>query len=227
MLLLRRTSMPPLYKLQYRKMNSMPYSSNEVDDLSLWNLLVKGDRKALEMLYQKYYSLLLNYGLKCNSDKELIEDCIQDLFINLYQNTSINTANITVRSYLLRALRNNLIYKLSSRKEENSLDDSSFRIPTNEDLFEQLFPKNDHDLLLGRQLLDAISQLSPNQKSILYLRYVKELSYKEIADIMDINVQSSMNLANRALTKLRALIGQDESLLGIWQLLILKMAFSS
>lgn len=195
-------------------MNSIPLS-NEVDDLALWNLLVKGDRKALEILYQKYYSLLLNYGLKCNPDKELIEDCIQDLFINLYQNTSINTTDITVRSYLLRALRNNLICKLNSRKEENSLDDSSFHIPTNEDLFEQLFPKNDHDLQLGRQLLDAISQLPPNQKSILYLRYVKELSYKEIADVMDINVQSSMNLANRALTKLRTLIGQDESLLSI------------
>lgn len=195
-------------------MNSIPLS-NEVDDLALWNLLVKGDRKALEILYQKYYSLLLNYGLKCNPDKELIEDCIQDLFINLYRNTSINTTDITVRSYLLRALRNNLICKLNSRKEENSLDDSSFHIPTNEDLFEQLFPKNDHDLQLGRQLLDAISQLPPNQKSILYLRYVKELSYKEIADVMDINVQSSMNLANRALTKLRTLIGQDESLLSI------------
>lgn len=206
-------------------MESIP-PSGEIDDLSLWNLLIKGDQKALEILYQKYYSLLLNYGLKCNSNKELIKDCIQDLFVNIYQNTNINTANITVRSYLLRALRNNLINKLASQKEENSLDDSVFHIPENEDLFEQLFPKNDDDMLLARRLLDAMSQLSPNQKSVLYLRYVKDLSYKEIADVMDINVQSSMNLANRALTKLRSLIGQDEHLLGIWQLLIIKMVLS-
>jgi len=197
----------------------------EIDDLSLWNLLIKGDQKALELLYQKYYSLLLNYGLKCNPNKELIKDCIQDLFVNIYQNSNI-TADITVRSYLLRALRNNLIYKLSSQKEEESLDDVAFHIPENEDLFEQLFPKNDDDMLLARRLLDAISQLSANQKSVLYLRYVKELSYKEIADVMDINVQSSMNLANRALTKLRSLIGKDEHLLSIWQLLIIKMVLS-
>jgi len=55
---------------------------------------------------------------------------------------------------------------------------------------------------------------------------VKDLSYKEIADVMDINVQSSMNLANRALTKLRSLIGQDEHLLSIWQLFIIKMVLS-
>lgn len=207
------------------EMDNIP-SSGEIDDLALWDLLIKGDQKALEILYQKYYSLLLNYGLKCNPNKELIKDCIQDLFVNLYQNSSIKTANITVRSYLLKALRNNLIYKLSSQKEEYSLDDSVFYIPENEDLFEQLFPKNDQDVLLARRLMDAMSQLTPNQKSVLYLRYVKELSYKEIADVMDMNVQSSMNLANRALTKLRSLIGQDEHLLGFWQLIIIKMVLS-
>lgn len=207
------------------EMDNIP-SSGEIDDLALWNLLIKGDQKALEILYQKYYSLLLNYGLKCNPNKELIKDCIQDLFVNLFQNSSIKTTNITVRSYLLKALRNNFLYKLSSQKEENSLDDSVFYIPENEDLFEQLFPKNDQDVLLARRLMDAMSQLTPNQKSVLYLRYVKELSYKEIADIMDMNVQSSMNLANRALTKLRSLIGQDEHLLGLWQLIIIKMVLS-
>lgn len=207
------------------EMDNIP-SSGEIDDLALWDLLIKGDQKALEILYQKYYSLLLNYGLKCNPNKELIKDCIQDLFVNLFQNNSIKTTNITVRSYLLKALRNNLIYKLSSQKEEYSLDDSVFYIPENEDLFEQLFPKNDQDVLLARRLMDAMSQLTPNQKSVLYLRYVKELSYKEIADVMDMNVQSSMNLANRALTKLRSLIGQDEHLLGFWQLIIIKMVLS-
>lgn len=60
-------------------------ASNKMDDKVLWNLLVKGDQKALEILYQRYYSLLLNYGLKCSTDRELVKDCIQDLFINLYK----------------------------------------------------------------------------------------------------------------------------------------------
>lgn len=198
--------------------------STETDDLIVWNLLIKGDSKALEILYQKYYALLLNYGLKLNPNKELIKDCIQDLFVNLYQNTHINTTNITVRSYLLRALRNNLVYKLSTQKEEDSLDDSTFLIEANDDLLDQLFPKNDHDLQLARQLLDAMSQLSPNQKTVLYLRYVKELSYKEIADVMDVNVQSSMNLSSKALSKLRDLMKQAEYLPGVWQLIIIELA---
>ena len=201
-------------------------ASSEMDDIALWGLLIKGDQKALEILYQRYYSLLLNYGLRCSTDKELVKDCIQDLFINLHQNTHINVTNITVRSYLLKALRNNLTYKLATNKEADSLDDSVFHIPLNEDLFEQLFPKNDHDLQLARRLLVAISQLSPNQKTVLYLRYVQELSYKEIADVMDMNIQSSMNLSSRALAKLRTLVIQDEYFLGVWQLFFLKIYIS-
>lgn len=201
-------------------------TSNEMTDIALWNLLIEGDQKALEILYQRYYSLLLNYGLKCNPDRELIKDCIQDLFINIYQNNHINSSNITVRSYLLRALRNNLTNKIISQKEVESLEDLSFRIPVNEDLFDQLFPKNDHDLLLARRLLKAISHLSSNQKTVLYLRYVKELSYKEIADIMNINVQSSMNLVNRTLAKLRVLMGEDEYFWGLGHLFVLRMVLS-
>lgn len=206
-------------------MKSMAASS-EMDDIALWGLLIKGDQKALEILYQRYYSLLLNYGLRCSTDKELVKDCIQDLFISLYQNTHINVTNITVRSYLLKALRNNLTYKLATNKEADSSDDSVFHIPLNEDLFEQLFPKNDHDLQLARRLLVAISQLSPNQKTVLYLRYVQELSYKEIADVMDMNIQSSMNLSSRALAKLRTLVTQDEYFFGVWQLFFLKIILS-
>jgi len=201
-------------------------TSNEMTDIALWDLLIEGDQKALEILYQRYYSLLLNYGLKCNPDRELIKDCIQDLFINIYQNSHINSSNITVRSYLLRALRNNLTNKIISQKEVESLEDLSFRIPVNEDLFDQLFPKNDHDLLLARRLLKAISHLSSNQKTVLYLRYVKELSYKEIADIMSINVQSSMNLVNRTLAKLRVLMGEDEYFWGLGHLFVLRMVLS-
>ena len=203
------------------------FASDEIDDLSLWNLLIKGDKKALEVLYLRYYSLLLNYGLKCNIDRELVKDCIQDLFVGIYQNNHIKTTNITVRSYLLRALRNNLTYKLASRREEDSLEAYVFHVPSNEDLFEQLFPKDDHDLLLANQLLEAMSQLSPNQKTILYLRYVKNLSYKEIADIMNVNLQSSMNLGTRALAKLRSFMKHDDNLLKVWQLLFVKIVLAS
>lgn len=89
------------------------------------------------------------------------------------------------------------------------------------ELWLEMFPQNDHDFALAQHLLKAIAQLPPHQKTALYLRYVKELSHKEIAIIMDINEQSSMNLTNRALLKLRALMGKDGITLGICQTILL------
>lgn len=200
---------------------------DKIDDLTLWNLIIKGDRKALEVLYQRYYSLLLNYGLKCDVDRELVKDCIQDLFVGIYQNTHLRTDNLTIRSYLLRAMRNNLIYVLASQREEAPLDDSAFTLPADEDLFERLFPQSDSDLSLANQLLGAMSQLSSSQKTVLYLRYVKELSYKEVADVMNMNVQSSKNLVGRTLLKLRELMHQNDNILKLWQLLLVKIALES
>lgn len=145
---------------------------------------------------------------------------------NLYGNKHISIESITVRAYLLKALRNNLFNKLVGlERERDSLDVSLFEIPTDEDLFEQMFPQTDHDFTLAQHLLKAIAQLPPHQKTVLYLRFVKELSHKEIAAIMDINEQSSMNLTNRALLKLRSLMKKEDINLGICQTILLLRLF--
>lgn len=81
---------------------------------------------------------------------------------NLYGNKHISIESITVRAYLLKALRNNLFNKLVGlERERDSLDVSLFEIPTDEDLFEQMFPQTDHDFTLAQHLLKAIAQLPP------------------------------------------------------------------
>ena len=168
---------------------------NEMDDMTLWSSLIEGNLRALEILYKRHYALLLNYGLKFCQDIELTKDCIQDVFVKLHKSKELSQA-VSPRAYLLRALRNTLYDNLLLSKESH-------------DLFEQLFLKNDEDMQLSKQLLKALSSLPSNQKTILYLRFVKELSHKEIAEIMNINVQSSMNLVSRALIKLRSLMKND------------------
>lgn len=179
-----------------------------MDDMTLWSSLIEGNLRALEILYKRHYALLLNYGLKFCQDIELAKDCIQDVFVKLHKSKELSQA-VSPRAYLLRALRNTLYDNLLLSKETTSLDEFAFHISESHDLFEQLFLKNDEDMQLSKQLLKALSSLPSNQKTILYLRFVKELSHKEIAEIMNINVQSSMNLVSRALIKLRSLMKND------------------
>lgn len=180
-----------------------------MEDVALWDLILKGNIKPLEILYKRHYDLLLNYGLKYCSDEELVKDCIQDLFVKLYKSTRLSPTGY-VRSYLLKSLKNILFDKLSSLRPTESLQDLSFDLVTDDAALEELFKDNDEDLQISKQLTEAYRSLPDNQRMAIYLRYIKGLSYKEIAAVLDINAQSSMNLVSRALTKLRTKLPMDK-----------------
>jgi len=179
-----------------------------MDELKLWQQIVDGKKDSLEIIYRKYYDLLFNYGLKIHYEEDLIKDCIQDLFVKLYKSDSLKpTAN--VRSYLLRAMKNIINDRLTAKQNSTiSIDDNHFEMSISDNDLEAIFDKNDEDLLLSRKLLDTYNNLPKNQKMVIYLRFIKGFSYKEIADIMEINKQSSMNLLSRALSNIRSKISK-------------------
>ena len=96
-------------------------------DVDLWNLVLKGDMKALSVLYQKHYGLLLNFGLKYTSDEELVKDCIQDVFVKICTSRRLSSTEY-VRSYLLTSLKNIISDKLSSMRLTEELDEHAFEL---------------------------------------------------------------------------------------------------
>jgi RNA polymerase sigma-70 factor (ECF subfamily) len=181
----------------------------DINDVELWDLLLKGDMDALETLYRRHYSLLLNYGLKLHPDRELIKDCIQDIFVKLH-NSKNYAATSSPQAYLMKSLKNILYNKLLTKREYVTLEHiTAFHLSENDTLLEKVFSKNDEELHLSQKLLSVFTKLTENQKHAIYLRYARDLSYKEIAEILSINVQSSMNLVSRAIVKLKDLIQKE------------------
>ena len=64
-------------------MNCSDINTNSKNDVLLWQAFKKGDSTAFEQLYKKYFKDLGRYGLRLNPDKDLVEDAIQDVFIDL------------------------------------------------------------------------------------------------------------------------------------------------
>lgn len=183
-------------------------------DVTLWNLVLKGDMKAMSLLYKKHYELLLNFGLKYTSDEEFVKDCIQDVFVKLCTSKRLSSTEY-VRSYLLTSLKNVISDKLSSLRLTEDLNEHFFELKIEDAALESLFNGNDEELQLSKKLVNAYKSLPENQRVAIYLRYVKGLSYKEMAAVLNINPQSSMNLVSRALTNLRSKMTLDEYLLFI------------
>lgn len=178
----------------------------EIRDQNLWHQLQNGNALAFRQLYDKHISALMGYGYKFTNNKQVIEDCCQELFIKIWEKRRELPYMDKPAKYLYAAFRNNLVKTL--QRTENR-----YVAGVREELFE-LTPAADRNIIDSEseeirksQLQKAISSLPARQKEALYLKYQKGMEYDEICEIMEISYQSVRNLVSRALTNLRGLIG--------------------
>lgn len=172
----------------------------------------KGDKEnnisqTLEVSYKQYYNLLYNYGMKLICNPDLVQDFIQDIFIKLHKREEINLIT-NLKVYLLHAMRNTVYDYYSSRKETISIDEMDFFIPEDDLILRKLHSKDDNELRKRQNLIQAIRSLSGQQKQILHMFYIKNLSHKEISEVLNISPQSSMNSLSKSIRKLRILFNQ-------------------
>lgn len=161
--------------------------------------------KVLELSYKTHYNLLYNYGLKFINDASLIEDFIQDIFVRLCKRGNLHDID-DLKVYLLRSMRNMVYDYHAARHDKLSIDDIEFSLSDDDDAFRHFFTRDDMEVHQYHALLKAIHALPPQQKHILYLFYIKELSHKEIGEILDITPQTSMNSVSKTLRKLREML---------------------
>ena len=163
-----------------------------------------GNMAAFSQLYDLHIHILFNYGLKLTIDKELLKDCIHDIFVKLYTKKDELGTIDNLKSYLFISLKNKLCDELRKRMymSDTAIEDVNAVAPTDveDDYMEEEQRKNEFSLV--KRLLD---QLSPRQREALTLYYIEEKKYEDICEIMNMNYQSVRNLMHRGLTKLRSL----------------------
>ena len=189
-----------------------------MNEAELWSKVLSGDMTALSLLYKQNYNLLFSWGMRFVSDEEFVKDCIQDVFVKICSSRKLSSTPY-VRSYLLTSLRNMIFDRVASAHDDVSISGRLFEIDDNDSGIELLFKDDDDSRMLGRRLVMAYNSLTYNQRVSVYLRYVRGLSYKEIAAVMEMNPQSAMNLVSRALKSLRSEMGATPFLIYLCMLL--------
>ncbi|MBD8984389.1 MAG: sigma-70 family RNA polymerase sigma factor [Bacteroides cellulosilyticus] len=161
---------------------------------------------AFSELYDSHINILFNYGLKLTIDKELLKDCIHDIFVKLYVKKDELGVIDNLKSYLFISLKNKLCDELRKRMYMSDTAVEEINVVSSTDVEDDYMEeeKTRNNLLLVNNLMD---QLSPRQREALTLYYIEEKKYEDICEIMDMNYQSVRNLMHRGLTKLRALVG--------------------
>ena len=169
--------------------------------LSYWKEFKSGDESAFETIFLHFHKELFQYGYKIVVNKTLVDDCIQELFLELWQSRERIALPLSVKSYLFRALRYKLIRALKKEIRFSSLSDNSSE--SLEFSYESTLIQQEVQLEIQQKLLQQIKLLSPRQQEALYLRYYAKLNYQEISKIMKISSQAATNLVFKSVKLLR------------------------
>lgn len=169
--------------------------------IDLWVQFWGGNEMAFSQLYCLCFDDLLAYGRRVGGDNEMVEDLIQDLFLKLYQKKIILEDNTKLRFFLFRALKNLIYNQLLRNAKLQSLPDYDFAFDLDYTIDEQLSWM--HDQGLSDEVHHILKGLTGRQKEIIYLRFIHEMSFEEISEIMKINIQSARNLLFRSVEKIR------------------------
>jgi RNA polymerase sigma factor (sigma-70 family) len=169
-------------------------------ETSYWALFKEGDKDALGKIFQTYYKELYFYGLKIVSVPELVKDVIQEIFMRLWENKDNLGQVAKVKSYLLVTLRHELIHasKKNHILEVNNINVEPFTIT-----IEDFLINEEDSKLLNERLVISLNKLSERQREIIVLRFYHNLTFEELGEVLQMNVQSVRNLLFRALEKVR------------------------
>lgn len=183
--------------------NDINISGNSDPNATLWLKFKSGDAAAFGELAQVHYRALYNYATKFSSDPEFIRDCIQELYLDLWERRSFLSETAFVKSYLLKALRHKLIKESVRLKRFKEPQELSFDADEADLSVESLIIENEHLKHQIQRLNQIVSHLTKRQQEIIYLRFYQNLENEDIAQIMSLGRQSVANLLYRTIKEIK------------------------
>lgn len=179
------------------------------NDFYIWKSFIAGSDDSFYQLYEKYFDVLYQFGIQFSKDKEFIKDCIHDLFLDLYKYRSNLSETDNIKFYLLRSFRR----KIHSEKlkiqpflyDYNLPDFTQNQVSSFEDTLISSENKKENIQMLN----EAMKRLTDRQREGLSLKFVQNLSYPEIAEMLDVSVESARTSIYRSLKILRQAISDE------------------
>lgn len=186
-----------------------------IDDRVLVTAYISGDEQAFETLLMRHKDKIYRFIAMKVRDNALAEDIFQDAFIKIVKTLKAGNYNEEGK-FLPWAMRisHNLVIdhfrkankvKMISESSSQRDDFNIFHTIRQED--ENAFEALTREELEG-QMVGLIDHLPESQKDILIMRIFKEMSFKDIADLEDISINTALGRMRYALINMRKLIDQ-------------------
>ena len=174
--------------------------------------IINGSATAYTCFYNTYVNELYSYGISLGYPNDICMDAIHDVFCRLYTNRKELKGVKNIKYYLFRSLKNRLldISKRDTRITFGEIKDHSFSVEVS--VLDTLIEEEERESLRNR-VESLMNSLTGNQREAIYLRYMQEMEYDEIAQILNINAESVRKLVYRGIDKLKKQSNLDIMLL--------------
>lgn len=154
-----------------------------------------GDQKAFEAMYRYYYPRLAQFIMRYVHSKRSAEDVVQNIFYRLWKNRVRLEPKGTLRSYLYTAARNQSLKHLAKQKNENH--SALFYYPHLEG---NLLPEERIEYKeFVEAFQDAVKQLPERRRHIFLLHREDKLTYREIAEVLEISIKTVETQMSRSI----------------------------
>ncbi len=171
-------------------------------DHQLMQRIKTGDNLAYDTLFKKYYAYLCMVVFRMTQDKVRAEDTVQEVMLEIWRKRETIQVNNAVKSYLHRAVRNKTLNQIRDQKMKFETEDQLKEVAST-----QSTPLEKMD---GEELQNVIKTAyeSLPEKCRLVFTLVKYegLSYKEVAEKLEISVKTVENQISKALKIIRKAI---------------------
>lgn len=189
-------------EMQHSDFSLQSRKEGRLTDAQIWQAFKRGNELAYSAMYRDHARLLYSYAMRLVNDRELVMDAIQDLFVELWETKDRLGDVRSIKLYLISSIRRKVIYQSSrQRKGSVSLSEADAVVTA---------PSSEH-VLIEKQVMNenldklnqAISELKPDQREVLYLKYYGRMSYDEIAQVVGSDKKAVYNLMARTIRILR------------------------
>jgi RNA polymerase sigma factor (sigma-70 family) len=182
-----------------------------LNELELIQQLREGDEQAFKSLVTNYQDLVYNTALGVVQNSEDAEDVAQEVFIQVYRSIDQFKGDARLSTWIYRITTTKALDHIRSRKRKKRFAFITSLFGPNDELVHEPVDFQHPGVALDRKeqaalLFQMIAQLPENQKVAFTLHKTEELSYQEIADVMQLSISAVESLLFRARQNLRKLL---------------------
>lgn len=168
-------------------------------DQSLWEKIRTGDVNALRDLHERYFMPLCLFARKSVKQMPVSEELVSNCFLRLWESRKTIAIHHSVRAYLYFMVRNQSIDYLRSNKSAETVSERELpEIPSEEEMNQEEFYAS---------LYHAIAKLPEQRRQILELAAFDSLSYRQIAERLNISINTVKTQMGRAYHALKEELG--------------------